>query len=621
MRPRTKDQPSTPSSSSSSSPHTYHSKPRQPTILRRNTTQLSALFGVILRASMAGQSRKWMILVATIWIQAFTGTNFDFAAYSSEMKAALGVSQVELNYLATASDMGKALGWSSGLALMWLPLWVVMLLAALMGFVGYGLQWFVISGFFSPPYFLVFFLCLLSGCSICWFNTVCFVLCIKNFTANRALAISLTVSFNGVSAALYALAANAIDPSSSSVYLFLNALLPLLTSLAALIPILRQPELDPLPPDAVQRNSVIFLFLNVLAVMTGFYLLFLTSATNSVASSRLLFGGALFLLVFPLCVPGIVYAREWFKQVHSSLRIDGPGFILVDDDDLEFHKEVSRQCSFSSSNVSLLMNGNGSSDISLTKDDSGKSEARYGSVLNKGQLMMLGEEHSASLLVRRVDFWLYYIAYFCGGTIGLVYSNNLGQIAQSLGQSSSTTTLLTLYSSFSFFGRLLSATPDYIRAKFYFARTGWLALALTPTPIAFFLLTISGSALALQTGTALIGLSSGFIFAAAVSITSELFGPSSVGVNHNILITNIPIGSLLYGVLAAVVYDSNSGSTHKISMVTDTVICMGRQCYYWTFMWWGCLSVLGVVSSILLFLRTRHAYERFEHDRITSLLD
>ncbi|KAH9617959.1 hypothetical protein KSS87_008535, partial [Heliosperma pusillum] len=116
--------------------------------------------------------------------------------------------------------------------------------------------------------------------------------------------------------------------------------------------------------------------------------------------------------------------------------------------------------------------------------------------------------------------------------------------------------------------------------------------------------------MALQTGTALIGLSSGFIFAAAVSITSETFGPSSVGVNHNILITNIPIGSLLYGVLAAVVYDSNSGSTHKISMVTDIVICMGRQCYYWTFMWWGCLSVLGVVSSILLFLRTRHDYQR-----------
>ncbi|KAI5656638.1 hypothetical protein M9H77_25431 [Catharanthus roseus] len=104
---------------------------------------------------MAGQSRKWMILVATIWIQAFTGTNFDFSSYSSNLKAVLGISQVQLNYLATASDLGKAFGWSSGLALMYLPLWVVMFMAALMGLVGYGLQWLVINQIISLPYFVV----------------------------------------------------------------------------------------------------------------------------------------------------------------------------------------------------------------------------------------------------------------------------------------------------------------------------------------------------------------------------------------------------------------------------------------------------------------------------------
>ncbi|XP_057519077.1 protein NUCLEAR FUSION DEFECTIVE 4-like [Amaranthus tricolor] len=577
---------------------------------------------------MAGQSRKWVILVATIWLQAFTGTNFDFSAYSSEMKALLGISQVQLNYLAVASDLGKVFGWSSGLALMCLPLWLVTFIAAFMGLVGYGCQWLVIRGLFSPPYFVVFLLCLLAGCSICWFNTVCFVLCIKNFPANRALALSLTVSFNGVSAALYTLAANAINPSSHSLYLFLNAVVPLLTSLIGLIPILRQPELEPLPPDAVQRDSFIFCFLNIWAIMTGFYLLFLSSSTNdSMTSSRLLFGGAIFLLFFPLCIPGIVYAREWFKQIHSSFHINGSSFLLIDDDDLELHKEVSiREGSYISGSISFPENWDPShitgSSYSFSALTDGKSEISCGALIKKDQLVMLGEEHSASDLVRRVDFWLYYIAYFCGGTIGLVYSNNLGQIAQSLGQSSSTTTLITLYSSFSFFGRLLSATPDYIRAKLYFARTGWLTIALIPTPIAFFLLTGSGSALALQAGTALIGLSSGFIFAAAVSITSELFGPLSVGVNHNILITNIPIGSLLYGFLAAVVYDSNAGYTSQgISMVTDTVVCMGRNCYFGTFVWWGCISIVGLFSCFLLFLRTRHAYQRFERDRISYQLD
>lgn len=150
--------------------------------------------------------------------------------------------------------------------------------------------------------------------------------------------------------------------------------------------------------------------------------------------------------------------------------------------------------------------------------------------------------------------------------------------------------------------------------KVYFARTGWLAVALLPTTIGLFLLASSGSLAALQAGTALIGLSSGFIFAAAVSITSELFGPNSVGVNHNILITNIPIGSLVYGFLAALVYESHSVAGSK----TESVICMGRDCYLLTFVWWGCLSVIGLASSVVLFLRTRRAYQRFEQDRITS---
>ncbi|KAG6412748.1 hypothetical protein SASPL_125434 [Salvia splendens] len=205
---------------------------------------------------MVAQSGKWMVLAATIWIQAFTGTNLDFSAYSSELKSVLGVSQVQLNYLATASDLGKALGWSAGLAVMWMPLWAVMFAAAAMGLVGYGAQWLVVAKVITLPYSVVscflfspnliriicsfvFILCLLAGCSICWFNTVCFVLCIKNFPSAMPFALSLTVSFNGVSAALYNLVVKSIDRSSSAVYLLLNALIPLFISVVALIPVPR----------------------------------------------------------------------------------------------------------------------------------------------------------------------------------------------------------------------------------------------------------------------------------------------------------------------------------------------------------------------------------------------
>ncbi|KAF9606985.1 hypothetical protein IFM89_030404 [Coptis chinensis] len=271
-------------------------------------------------------------------------------------------------------------------------------------------------------------------CSICWFNTVCFVLCIKNFPTNRALALSLTISFNGVSPALYTLIANAISSTdSSSLYLVLNSLVPLVTSFAALIPILRQPPLEPLSTKAARRDSLIFLLLNILAVFTGLYLLFFNSISSSAYTARLLFSGAILLLVFPLGIPGIVFAREWARcTIHTSFRLEGSGFNLVEVDDLELHKELLGRENY---------NDNGNGDVGYNMAE---KEGCCEKAIVKDQLTVLGEEHPAHLLIRRCDFWLYYVAYFCGGTIGLVYSNNLGQIAQSLGNSPKATTLVTL---------------------------------------------------------------------------------------------------------------------------------------------------------------------------------
>ncbi|KAF5195375.1 Nuclear fusion defective [Thalictrum thalictroides] len=548
-----------------------------------------------------GTSCKWMIVIATVWIQAFTGTNFNFSAYSTQLKSVLGTSQVHLNYLATASDMGKALGWTSGLALLYLSPSTVLFITALTGFVSYGLQWLLIQNILPLPYVLVFLLCMFAGCSISWFNTICFVLCIKNFPTNTAIALSLTSSFNGISPALYTLLAKAISLNDDSVYLLLNSVVPLITSFVALIPILHQPNREPGSTEGYRCDSILFLFLNILAVLTGLYLFVLNSISTTVYTARILFSVAILLLVLPLGIPGIVFATEWARQsIHSNLCLDGPaGFNFVELDDLEFHEELLER-----------------------EDCSGKGkqehEGCYKMVLEKDQLTVLGEEHPAHLLVRKPDFWLYFIAYFCGGTIGLVYSNNLGQIAQSLGNGRKTSTLVTLYSSCSFFGRLLSAAPNFICGKSYFARTGWLAIALVPTPVAFFLLAATGNGIALQVGTSLIGLSSGFIFSAALAITSELFGPNSAGVNHNILIINIPVGSLLYGLLAAIIYDTNAGSSFgKLGLFKDgALVCMGRQCYWETFVWWGCISMLGLASSVLLYLRTRPTYEGFKRNRI-----
>lgn len=385
-----------------------------------------------------------MILVVMIWIQAFTGTNFNFSSYSSELKAAMGISQVKLNYLAVASDLGKVFGWSSGLALLYFPLPAVLFLAAGLGFVGYDLQWILIIGWISMPYAPVLVLCLLAGLSICWFNTICFVLCIRNFTIDRSLALSLTVSFNGLSAALYSIAANSINSPPSS-YLLLNAALPFLTTLFALIPIFRWP-----PPQSPQASSDrhIFLLLNTLAFLTGLYLLLLNSASPNPLTSRLILAGAVILLAFPL----VVVATDW-ARCHIFSCLEGSN----DSEDVILEYNLQKE---------LIVEEVVEEDVESTspRDVGGPNVwlCYFNEMMRRDRITILGEEHGARRLIRRLDFWLYYISYFCGGTVGLVYRNNLGQIAQSLGRQSQTTMLINVYSSCSFFGRLVSVAPDFL---------------------------------------------------------------------------------------------------------------------------------------------------------------
>lgn len=285
-------------------------------------------------------------------------------------------------------------------------------------------------------------LSLLAGCSICWFNTVCYVLCIRNFPANRALALSLSISFNGVSASIYNLIANSIDPHDNKLYLLLNAIIPLITSLAALPPIIHRSPPEDFPPDPTRRSPTSFLFLTALAIITGLYLLFLNPISSSPSIARVVLSGAIFLLVLPLVTPAMVYAWEWAQNLEgSSLRSNN-------DDDLEAHKE--------------LMGAELSSHNDFSDSESNDDVFHHNALFNN-QTVVLGEEHSTRVLILKWDFWLYYVTYLCGGTLGLVYSNNLGQISESLGYGSDISSLVSLYSACSFFGRLLSTTPDFLR--------------------------------------------------------------------------------------------------------------------------------------------------------------
>lgn len=98
--------------------------------------------------------------------------------------------------------------------------------------------------------------------------------------------------------------------------------------------------------------------------------------------------------------------------------------------------------------------------------------------------------------------------------------------------------------------------------------------------------------------TAVIGTCTGAITSIAVSITAELFGAKKFSVNHNVVVANIPLGSLIFGNLAAFVYLKEGNGDGK---------CMGIECYRSTFIIWGSL---GIFIALVLYARTRKFYSQ-----------
>jgi hypothetical protein len=225
----------------------------------------------------------------------------------------------------------------------------------------------------------VFLVCLVAGCSICWFNTVCFVLCILSFSAsNRPLALSLSISFNGLSTAFYTLFANAFSPTSPSVYLLLNAILPLAASILALPAILLCHTHDSHLQSVPKYDRHTFLGLNILAFITGIYLVVFGSLNTTRSAAWVILTGAMVLLALPLIIPACSSCS--YVDTHSI-------------DSASHHDDPHKP---------LLVGNNLQNESNAVMEKAMEQQLQGssgGTILDKGHLVVLGEEHSAKRLI------------------------------------------------------------------------------------------------------------------------------------------------------------------------------------------------------------------------------
>lgn len=98
---------------------------------------------------------KWLGFVTAVWVQCISGNNYSFSNYSDALKSIMGLTQLELNNLSVAKDVGKAFGLLAGLASDRVPTWMILMIGSVEGLVGYGAQYLVISEKITLTYWQV----------------------------------------------------------------------------------------------------------------------------------------------------------------------------------------------------------------------------------------------------------------------------------------------------------------------------------------------------------------------------------------------------------------------------------------------------------------------------------
>ncbi|KAJ6919289.1 hypothetical protein NC651_013292 [Populus alba x Populus x berolinensis] len=532
--------------------------------------------------SPASPSAKWLGFVTAIWVQAVCGNNYTFSNYSDALKSIMALTQLELNTLSVAKDVGKAFGLLSGIASDRWSTSVILLIGSFEGLIGYGVQWLVVSQRIHPlPYWqMCIFLCL-GGNSTTWMNTAVLVTCIRNFPNNRGPVSGILKGYVGLSTAIFTDICTALFNSNPSAFLLILAIVPAIICLAA-IPFLRETT-SAAGPIEEKEEARFFNIFNAIAIVAAAYLLaFDITGNHGHVVSLVFVAGLIFLLATPLFVP--LYSVLFKLKSNSDIEQQIKEPLLVGPEDSPAKPQEPEPAT----------------TVSVEVENAGIK-----------QRPMIGEDHTIIEMIRTYDFWILFLSFLCGVGTGMCVMNNLGQMGLALGYVD-VSIFVSLTSIGGFFGRIISGlVSEQLLWKFGTPRPLWNAASQVLMTLGYVIMALAlpGS---LYIGSILVGICYGVRLTITVAVASELFGLKYYGLLYNILILNLPLGSFLFsGLLAGYLYDAQAARSPAGGGNT----CVGPHCYFLVFLIMALACVIGFGLDVLLAIRTKKVYSKIYTDR------
>ncbi|EHA8591341.1 protein NUCLEAR FUSION DEFECTIVE 4 [Cocos nucifera] len=564
----------------------------------RLSTPLILLIGSL--EGLIGYGAQWLVVRQSIpplpYWPCISGNNYTFSNYSGALKSLMGLTQLELNNLSVAKDVGKAFGLLAGLASDRLSTPLILLIGSLEGLIGYGAQWLVVRQSIPPlPYWPMCVLLCLGGNSTTWMNTAVLVTCMRNFRRNRGPVSGILKGYVGLSTAIFTDLLSALFGDDPAAFLLMLAVVPAAVCIAAVFFLRESPAGAATAEDETETKYLGAI--NTMAVVIAVYLLaYDLIGDHGTAVSRVFAAVLLVLLAAPAAVPIYVAFKARSKRL-----------------DME-EGEIKEP---------LLIEEVAVAPPAMAEET---EEGRGGPAI--------GEDHTIWETAKTVDFWILFISFLCGVGTGLAVMNNMGQMGQAMGYRD-VSIFVSLISIWGFFGRIgsgftseyflnsaikaiisnnlahpIATVPGDMNWKTATPRAVWNAASQVLMAIGYVVMALAlpGS---LYVGSIVVGICYGVRIAITVPTASELFGLKYYGLLYNILILNLPLGSFLFsGLLAGLLHDSQA-----IKMAGGGNRCVGTHCYRLVFLIMAFACLIGFGLDVLLAFRTRKLYLKIHNDK------
>ncbi|XP_074567623.1 protein NUCLEAR FUSION DEFECTIVE 4-like [Curcuma longa] len=573
---------------------------------------------------------RWLVLVAAMWMQSWSGIGYLFGSISPVIKSSLGYNQRQIACLGVVKDLGDSVGFLAGTLCEVMPLWAALLVGAMQNLVGYGLVWLVVTG--KIPVLPLWAMCILifvGNNGETYFNTAALVSCVQNFPQSRGPVVGILKGFAGLSGAILTQIYVMIHTPDHAALIFMVAVGPTMVVIALMFIVRptgghRQVK----PSDEHSFTFIYSVCLLLAAYLLGVMLLEdLVDLSKSITTIFTLI--LLFVLLLPIIVPVFLTCSSDLPPTQESLLAEhqaeqGPAkeqeviFSEVEDEKL---KEVD-----------LLPESERQKRIAHLQARHFLAAAEGAVRIKRRKGPHRGEDFTLLQALIKADFWLLFFSLLLGSGSGLTVIDNLGQMSQSLGYIN-THIFVSMISIWNFLGRVGGGyiSEVIVRNRAY-PRPAALVAAQILMSFGHLCFTTDWPG-AMHIGTLLIGLGYGAHWSIIPAAASELFGLKNFGALYNFLTVANPTGSLIFsGIIASSIYDYEAEKQAHMHINSPSVFgtilgvanlseekalkCEGTICFFLSSLLMSGFCVVAAILSLLLVYRTKVVYANLYGSRV-----